>query len=209
MTQIVPAILENDFAEIKKKIKIIKPFTDFIQLDVMDGIFVPNKTFADAKLVAQLPISLEVHLMIVNPSLFVKQWALPNVKRLIVHYEAMTNVDFEIETIRKTKKEVAIAINPDTSTFSLKPYLDKIDMVLIMGVEPGFSGQDFQKDVLEKIREIKKLKPGLLVEIDGGVSMHNHEVIVDAGADILVAHSAIWKAKDLAKVFQELRGENR
>lgn len=207
MVQVIPAVLEKTLEDIREKVERIRPYTDIIQLDVMDGMFVPNTTYNTPSALADLPITMEVHLMIQRPVLFVNSWALPNVKRLIVHYEAVDNMEHLIQHMRNTGKEVGIAINPHTSTFELKPYINDIDLVLVMGVEPGFSGQNFQYDVLEKIKEVKKLRPEVLVEVDGGVNSNNRNAIVEAGADILAAASAVWKAEDLGKAIQELKGE--
>lgn len=205
MITVIPAILEKTFEDIRDKVERIRPFTNMIQLDVMDGAFVPNTTFNTPSRLAELPIDMEVHLMIARPVLFVNSWALPNVKRLIVHYEAVDNMPHMIEHMRKTGTQVGIAINPHTSTFELKPYINDIDLVLVMGVEPGFSGQNFQYDVLEKIKEVKKLRPDVLVEVDGGVNMQNRNDIVAAGADILAAASFVWKAKDLGEAIAQLQ----
>ena len=207
MITVIPAVLEKTIEDIRAKVERIRAYTDMIQLDVMDGSFVPNTTFNTPSLLADLPIQMEVHLMIQRPVLFVNSWALPNVTRLIVHFEAVDNMPHMIEHMRKTGKQVGIAINPHTSTFELKPYLNDIDLVLVMGVEPGFSGQNFQKDVLEKIKEIKKLRPDVLVEVDGGVNAHNRDMLIEAGADILAAASFLWKSEDLGAALTQLRGE--
>lgn len=209
MIQVIPAILEERLDDIKQKVERIRPYTDIIQLDVMDGEFVPNETFyRSPRLLADLPITMEVHLMIERPSLFLRQWALPNVKRLIVHEEAVSNMAECMHIVRDAGKEFAVAINPETSTFVLKEYINELDMVLIMGVNPGFSGQQFQKDVLEKIKEVKHMRPDVLVEVDGGVSVENRDMIVEAGVDILAAATAIWKSPDIGKTIAELRGAN-
>lgn len=205
MPEIVPAILEKTFEEVQEKVRQIKPFTDFIQLDVMDGAFVPNTTFNNPDQAAKLDIEMELHLMIDKPILFIQKWALPNVRRIIVHYEAVANAEQIIKHVKDAGKEVAIAINPGTSTFELREYLDQLDMVLVMGVEPGFSGQKFHYDVLEKIKELKAERPDLLIEVDGGVNMHTRNAIVEAGADILAAASAIWSAEDIGAALEQLR----
>ncbi len=206
MVEVIPAILEKTLEEIHEKVKRIRPYTKMIQLDVMDGAFVPNETFRNPWQLRDLPVTMEVHLMIERPVLFVNSWALPNVQRLIVHYEAVDNMEHLIQHIRQTGKKVGIAINPSTSTFELKPYINDIDLVVVMGVDPGFSGQSFQYDVLEKIKEVKKLRPDVLVEVDGGVNADNRDDIVAAGCDILAAASFLWKSEDLGAALAQLRG---
>lgn len=205
MIQVVPAILEKTEEAIREKVKLLESVTDFVQLDVMDGQFVPNTTFNQPSALADLPITMEVHLMIERPIFHLDSWALPNVSRIIVHYEALDNVAHTISHIRSLGKQVGIAINPATSTFDIKDYLSDIDMVVVMGVEPGFSGQQFQRDVLEKVKEIKKIRPDILIEVDGGVNSYTRNMIVKAGADILAAASFLWKAPDLKQAIAELR----
>lgn len=201
IAHVVPAILEKEIEPIQQKVELLQSITPFVQLDVMDNIFVPNSTFMDPAAIALLDITIEVHLMIDKPSLYVQQWALPNVSRIIVHQEASTNMEHLIELLKRTKKEIGIAINPSTSTHALKEILFDIDMVVVMGVEPGFSGQEFQKDTLEKIYEIKSARPEVLVEVDGGVNRQTAQSIVDAGADVLAAASAFWNAENIAQEF--------
>lgn len=205
MTQIVPAILEKTFPDVQQRVKEITPYATFIQLDVMDGVFVPNTTFQNPEEAATLAVTMELHLMIDKPEFFISRWAVPNVTRMIVHYEAVSNVSRIIDQIRGAGKEVAIAINPGTSTYVLKDYVDQLDMVLVMGVEPGFSGQEFHYDVLEKIKEIKKQRPEVLVEVDGGVNARTRNAIVNAGADILAAASYVWNAEDVGAAMEFLR----
>lgn len=207
MIQVVPAILEQEWSAVQKKARQIKRYTSFIQLDVMDGQFVPNITFMDTAKLATLDLQMELHMMVERPALQLQKWMLPNVTRIIVHFEAEGNLAEVIELIRKGGKEVGVAINPDTSTHELRPYLDQIDLALVMGVTPGFSGQAFNRDVLEKIKELKKLKPELLVEVDGGVNLKTRDQIVGAGADILAAASAIWEAEDIGQAIAALQGE--
>lgn len=192
----------------QEKARRIKRYSDFIQLDVMDGEFVPNTTFSDTAKLATLDLTMELHMMIERPALHLQKWLLPNVSRVIVHYEAEGNLDEVIDLIRKAGKEVGVAINPPTSTHELRPYLDKLDLVLVMGVNPGFSGQAFNRDVLEKIKELKKLKPDLLIEVDGGVNLKTRDQIVAAGTDILAAASAIWEAPDIGEAIAALAGKS-
>lgn len=207
MPEVVPAILEQTWEDVQDKVAQIKQYTNFIQLDVMDGAFVPNTTFNDTSLLSTLDITMELHLMIERPSLHIPQWDMNNVTRFIFHYEAVSNMDHTIQQIKKTGKEVAVAINPSTSTYEIRQYLNELDMVLVMGVDPGFSGQSFNTDVLEKIKELKRLRPELLVEVDGGVNDQTCDAIVEAGADILAAASFIWKSNDIGKAIAVLKGQ--
>ncbi len=206
MAQVIPAILEKTWEDIESRVKTISPYLDTVQLDVMDGVFVPNETYNNPQKIAELDTTVEVHLMIDKPSLFVQQWCLANVNRIIIHYEAGGNIRHIVQQIRDGGKETGLAINPSTSSYDIQEYLDDVDMVLVMGVEPGFSGQSFHKDVLEKMREIKRRKPDMTIEVDGGVNAQTRDIIVDAGADILVAASYLWEAEDLEQAIATLRG---
>lgn len=205
MTQVVPAILEQSLDEIRAKVDIIKEYTDFVQLDVMDNVFVPNETFRDPSQLGDLDIGMELHLMIDKPSFHVNAWALPNVTRMIVHQEAAINLPQLVKLVKGAGKEIGVAINPDTSTHTLKEVINDLDVVLVMGVEPGFSGQDFHNDILEKIREVKNMRPDVLVEVDGGVNAETAPRIVAAGCDILAAASFIWKADNIATAIDTLK----
>lgn len=205
MLTVVPAILEKTLPDIRAKVERIRPYAPFVQLDVMDGEFVPNITFRDPSLLADLPITMEAHLMIAHPELQVRSWALPNISRLIVHVEAVQNMEVMMQELRATGKEIGIALNPGTSTYTLHDIIHDIDMVVVMGVEPGFSGQKFIKDVLEKIKELKRMRPKLLVEVDGGVSEQTAPMIVQAGCDILAAASFLWNSVDLGAALEHLR----
>lgn len=193
--QVIPAVLEQEFSEIEKKVEAARGIADILQLDVMDGRFVGNTTYSDTAKLGALDTTWELHLMIEHPELAITKWNLPNVQRMIVHKEAVNNTQHIIDLIRNAGKEVGIALNPETSTHEIKEYIDQIDLVLVMGVNPGWSGQDFHYDVLEKIKELKAMRPELLVAVDGGVNMKTRKKIVEAGADILCAYSAVWKAE--------------
>lgn len=205
MPQVVPAILEASFEEVSEKVQRIKPHADFVQLDVMDGVFVGNTTFNDPNRIEELDIDMEVHLMIDKPSLFIPKWTKnSNVKRVIIHFEATNNLRVDCDLIKSAGKEVGLAINPETSTYEIKEYLDVVDMVVIMGVDPGFSGQDFHKDVLEKIKEVKKWSPDTLVEVDGGINDYTKKLCAEAGADIIASASYIWNADNIEHAIAEL-----
>lgn len=201
---VVPAILETDFDAIVKKAQAAKAFSPIAQLDVMDGIFVPNTTFADPSKIAEIDYVFELHLMITKPDIFIASWDIPNVKRIIFHYEAAANVQQVIDTVKKMGKEVGIALNPGTPSHALDDVIDQIDMVLVMGVQPGFSGQKFEYDVLEKMKELKGMRSDIVIAVDGGVNMWTRDRIIEAGATVLDANSVIWGAPDPVAAYNEL-----
>jgi ribulose-phosphate 3-epimerase len=202
--QIIPAILETDFDAIVKKAAVAKTLSPITQLDVMDGIFVPNTTFSDPQKIAEIDCTFELHLMITKPEMFVAQWDIPNVQRMIVHYEAVANLQHVIDQIKKMDKEVGIALNPGTPSHALEDVIDQIDMVLVMGVQPGFAGQKFEYDVLEKMKELKGMRSDIVIAVDGGVNMRTRDRVIEAGAKVLTVNSVIWGSTDVAAAYNEL-----
>jgi ribulose-phosphate 3-epimerase len=231
---VIPAILAKSQKEFKEKIDLVLPYADFIQIDVMDGVFVPNTTWADAKEIKKmcLPMRFEAHLMVKNPEAgsprfgkagAIAKWAKAGAFRIIFHIEATKNPDECIRQIKKFKKETGIAINPKTPLAKIKKFLPPrrhpartphlmrgkmrdlyVDYVLVMGVDPGFSGQKFQTAALQKIKQIKKIFPRVVIGVDGGVNKTNAKKLYAAGADALCAASSIFKAKNIRKAIEEL-----
>ncbi len=168
-------------------------YVDIVQLDVMDGQFVSNATYNSTEGLEDLGIDIEAHLMISHPEFHISKWSLPCIKRIIVHQEAAGNLQEIIRLAKKSGQEVGVAINPGTGTNEIEEYLDDLDMVLVMGVTPGFSGQDFNSDVLEKIKHLKKVKPELTIQVDGGVNMKTVSTLKNAGVDVIAANSVLFK----------------
>lgn len=207
MIKIIPAILENNINDIKKRVNQIKDYTDRIHLDIMDGEFVPNTTFNDPAVLAKTPLNIKItlHLMINHPEFFFKKWAdCAEVDTIIFHLEATHNVSEAIKFVRKSNKKVGIAINPRSSSYTVKDYINDIDEVLVMGVEPGYAAQAFNSDVLEKITYLKSLRSDLLISVDGGINHLTNKKIIKAGADVLCANSFIFKSKDIKAAIDTL-----
>ncbi|MCG2694228.1 ribulose-phosphate 3-epimerase [Candidatus Parcubacteria bacterium] len=203
---VIPAILAKTKKEFEYKAKSVMSYCDLIQIDVMDGIFVPNKTWADIDVIKHmhLPVEFEVHLMVREPEVVIEDWAKAGAKRIIFHIEATRNPKECIKIIKRFKRQAGIAINPKTSVARIKDFLKKIDYVLIMGVDPGFSGQKFQPSILNKIKRLKKLAPNIKIGVDGGINKKNAKDIKKAGADFLCVASSIFKSKNLAKAVDVL-----
>lgn len=222
MAQIVPAIIVRDYQELEDKIKSIEGLCDgpcpelveWVQIDVMDGKFVIPKTF---NVPQQVPIlktnlKLEAHLMIEQPWDFINAWLSAGVKRILVHYESVGyRLDAErvfnemISGCHMLDCEFGIAINPETPIDVLDPYILKIDTVQIMGVKPGWAGQSFKDNVLEKIQGLREKYPGVKIAVDGGVNIETAQKILKAGADILVVGSYIWSADDKKSAIEALK----
>lgn len=204
MPEVRPAILEDSFEEVKKRVEEVKPYVKKIHLDIMDGEFVPNKTFNDPEKIKELDIKVVPHLMVKHPMFELKKWDIPNVEEIIIHKEATPNIDEVKAMFDSMGKKMGIAINPSTSTYDIKDDLDKFELILVMGVEPGFSGQAFNSDVLEKIKYLRELKPDIDIAVDGGVDMGNKRALVRAGANILAANSSIFKAENIQEAIERL-----
>ena len=211
--RIAPSILSADFSEMGAAIeKIEKAGADLVHCDVMDGLFVPNITFGpkmikDIRKKTGMP--LDVHLMIVNPERYIKEFAQAGADYITIHYEATEKVRETLETIRSFNVMSGLVINPDTDVNVIEEYLPYCDMVLIMSVYPGFGGQKYIESSTEKLRAAKAIinKSGLDVrlEIDGGITAQNVTDAISAGADTVVAGSAVFNAEDTSAAIRALR----
>lgn len=207
MVEIIPAINAESFEEVAQKIKLVEPYSKWVHLDVADGTLTKNTIWHNAGDLNQLQISLsiEVHLMINNVEKRIENWLLPNIKRIIFHLEAVDDPNFIINKIHEAGKEAGIAINPETSWTQLQPYFDKIDLIQLLGVHPGLAGQKFDKEVLHKIEEVRKNCSDCIIEADGGMNLETIPKTAQAGADIIVAASAIFKDDNIEKNINDLK----
>lgn len=215
MIQVSPSILSADFANLEKEITVItRSGADFVHVDVMDGQFVPNISVG-IPVVAALsrisPLPLDVHLMIDRPGRYVEDFCKAGAGILTVHLEADTpeNIREALVNIRRFGVRAALSIKPATPAEAVLPYLSLCDMILVMTVEPGFSGQKFMADMMPKVASvagyIRDLGRSCLLEVDGGVSAATCQVCKDNGADLLVAGSAFFKSEDRAAFVRTLK----
>ncbi|MFH2028090.1 MAG: ribulose-phosphate 3-epimerase [Nanoarchaeota archaeon] len=206
--KIAPSILSAKRDILQKEVKEIEPYSDVLHVDIMDGKFVPPTTFKPEE-IKPIKTSLPkyVHLMVERPLRdgFIDDYADAGAALITIHQECKEDIGMLIDEIKKRKIKVGITINPPTPFEKIKPYLDKVDMVLIMSVNPGYAGQDFIPEVLDKIKEVRKLKPHMDIEIDGGISVKTIKQARLAGANIFVAGSAIFNKEDRKKAIQDLR----
>jgi ribulose-phosphate 3-epimerase len=207
MIEIVPAILVKTPEELKQRVKEVEFYVKRIQIDIMDGKFVPNKTIQPEDIKLKTDLMKEVHLMVEDNEKYVEDFLNLGFDMIIVHYESCKDIPGIIKKVKDRDKKIAIAINPPTPLSAIKDYLDDLDMVLIMTVNPGFSGQGFIPDVLPKIRELRSMRRDMNIEVDGGIKVGTVKLTAEAGANIFASCSGIFKFEDKGKAIEALKND--
>ena len=191
--KIVPAILADTLENCQRMLRQAESFTDYVQIDVMDGVFVPSKSFSPDQInLIITPLSFELHLMVKDPSAFMKKINHPRLKQVIFHFESHVS---HLEFMREMKErgiETGLAINPGTSLVEFKAMAEHAENLLFLTVDPGYYGSPFREDVLEKIEETRRVFPNKFLEVDGGVSLDNLNRFVDLGVDAVCVGSRIF-----------------
>ncbi|MCI9554222.1 MAG: ribulose-phosphate 3-epimerase [Oscillibacter sp.] len=213
MIKIAPSILSADFANLERDIQRIAA-ADYVHVDVMDGVFVPNISIGIPVVRSIRPVTalpLDVHLMITQPVRYVERFCDAGADLVTVHVEADSaeNIHAAIENIHAKGKKAGVVLKPGTPAEAALPFLEKVELILVMTVEPGFGGQAFMADMMPKVAALRKLidkkNPSCELEVDGGVAPDTCRACIDAGANVLVAGSAVYKAADIPARIEELR----
>lgn len=214
---LAPSILAADFTKLGREIELLNQSeADWIHVDVMDGHFVPNISFGmmiteAVKKVAEKP--LDVHLMIIEPEKYIERFRDAGADTITVHYEACPHLHRTLQQVKATGARAGVALNPHTPVHLLEDLIEDIDLVLIMSVNPGYGGQQFIYHSIPKIKKLKDLitvrNAGTLIEVDGGVGLQNAEKLLQAGTDVLVAGSSVFRAEDPLKAIAQLKGIER
>ena len=213
MIQISPSMLAADFLHLEKDVRMVNEYADLFHLDIMDGVFVPNLSYGFPVVEAIASMAkkpLDVHLMIVHPENYVKRFAEVGAGMISFHLNATEDPDAVLAAIRESGAKAGLVINPDIPVESLYPHLKNCDYILLMSVFAGFGGQKFIEDTYQRVRtlkaEIDRQGLEIPIEVDGGVSASNAAALVAAGAEILVAGSAVFKAESPGEVIEAMRG---
>jgi ribulose-phosphate 3-epimerase len=208
--RITPSILNADFSRLNEEIDSIAAVSDLLHLDVMDDIFVPNFTFdfeAASKIIKESSLAVDAHLMVADVDLIAVQYAELGCASVTIHAEATTNIPQTLKNIRRSGSRASLGIKPNTQIEQYADVIDLVDMFLIMTVEPGFGGQKFMDNMMEKVRTTRTMigdRP-IWLQVDGGISMQTIEIALEAGADTFVVGSAVFNAPDPAQMVVDLR----
>lgn len=206
--KLFPSLLSADFGRLQEEIDRAEPFVDGFHFDVMDGGFVPNLT-AGAPVLSCLKSQkiFDVHLMVDDPDILLQSFAAASATRVSVHVEVCTHLHRTLQNIRTLGMTAGVVLNPATSVAASEMAISLADFVLVMSVNPGFSGQQFLPEVLEKVRQIRELFPDKPIEIDGGMDAQTAPLAIEAGVTEIVSGSFFWNSKDIAEAAKCLRGE--
>jgi len=204
--KIIPAIIAKNQEEFSKNILKVKDFVEIIQLDFMDGKFVPNNSIDFEFELPETKCKFEAHLMINNPLDWIEK-NFEKVDTILVHFESCDNHREIISFVKSKNRRMGFVLNPETPISSIKKYLDEIDQVLIMTVNPGFYGSPFLPEVIDKISELRKISPNIDIEVDGGITDKTIELVNEAGTNLFVSGSFIVKSDDIKKAVEILKNK--
>ena len=205
MVEIAPSMLGADFGDMRRAAELVAPESGYLHMDVMDGHFVPNLTMGSDLVKALKGIApLDVHLMITDPCDFIDDFCEAGADIISVHIEANKPKE-ALQLIKSKNIKAGIALNPSTTKEAIEDVVSEADMILVMSVEPGYCGQSFHENAIDRVKEYREKYPDKLIEVDGGVSTSNSEKLIQAGADILVAGSAVFNSEDPIQTIKQMK----
>lgn len=209
LVEIIPAILAKDEKELRRKVESVDGLCDLVQIDVIDGEFVDNVSWADPLRFEKmpLPIPFEVHLMVRDPLARLDAWSLAGCERVLIHAETVEDLAAALREAKSYGMEAGISINPETSVAKIEEAVAEADVVQVMGVHPGWMSQPFEESTIDKVKELRQKFPELIIEVDGGVSVGIARRLADAGANRLVSGSAVFNSGAPAKSLDALRAD--
>ena len=207
MIQVIPAIIAKDFEELKEKIGRVEPYVEWVQFDIIDGQFANNHSWNSPEDLKQLEtnLKLEAHLLIKNPEEVIDDWIDSGLERIVFHYSATQKHQEIIEKVKKAGLEVGLAINPEVPIKVVDQYINQLDLVIVMTVNPGWSGQEFIEDGLGKIKQLRDKYPDVKIGVDGGVNLETAPKIIEAGANILFSGSFILNSQNIKETIWKLK----
>ncbi len=207
MVEVIPGILEQEFAKIVDKVRLVENYSPWIHIDLLDGTLFSNNCFHDPSAFSSLRTlsKFELHMMVVNPHQLVEEWAEVGIKRFIGHVEGISDLEQFIATVRKKKLEVGLALDIDTDVSLIEPFLPNIDVALVMSIHTGKSGQQFEDKAVIKMRKIRMLAPELPIEVDGGINLDTAKKAVAGGVNRLVSTSFIFSYPSIPLAIEKLR----
>lgn len=211
-SQVIPSINAPTFLEVQEHIKKIEPFAQWCHLDVTDGVFSKHPTWRDPADLAELDtkLNVEVHLMVSEPEKVLDQWLVPPVRRIIAHCEAMSNPELIIKKCREAGIGVGFAVNPETPPEKFEPWFGQVDMLQVLAVHPGPSGQEVDwPEMLGKISHIRERCKTCMIEVDGGMNPESAKKAAEAGADIFVAGAYIFNSQEIGEAIEKLDAASR
>jgi ribulose-phosphate 3-epimerase len=204
--RLVPAVLTDDIKALENMVHAAETFTDFVQVDIMDGRFVPSRSISGADLTSlTIKLDWEAHLMVLEPEKYLADFKAAGARRIVFHYEATDSPQAVINIARRFGLEVGLAINPETPVSATLPVVSQVDSVLLLSVNPGFYGSPFIPEVTDKVTGLRNIQPEIEIGIDGGIKASNIREVSDSGVDYVCVGSAIFLQPDPAVAFQHLQ----
>lgn len=209
MVEIIPALLTKDEKEFRRKLEAVVNLCQTVQVDVMDGTFTPEKTFADPSRIdsRMMPSEWEIHLMVNDPLAVLEAWSLAGCNRALIHVETVSDLKEALKQVRMYGMEAGIVINPETPLEKILDAVPEADVVQVMGVTPGAQGRPFQPVAVENVRELRQRFPELVIEVDGGVNVGTARQLAEAGADRLAVGSALFASGSPAKAIEAIASD--